>query len=435
MKPAAVNETLRKFLSHYRLLADQYDADEIVAAFHDEMDNGLAGKPSSLAMIPSYVSVPDTPPKNRTIIVLDAGGTNFRTAVVRFDNESAPHIDSFTNNPMPGIDKEVTKEEFFGSIAEFLAPVLNKSRQLGFCFSYPAAIDRQRDGTLLYWTKEIKAPGVVGKKILANLAETLRERNLPVPEAMLVLNDTVASLMAGAAAVRFSPEYTYVGFILGTGTNTSYIESNARITKEKVLPALPAGASQAINVESANFGKVQRGDIDEAFDGTTNSPGKYTLEKMVSGAYLGPLCTAAIRVAASEGLLSHHGAVFFKKLGGLETKELSLVIGRSYGKRPEFSGLAQEDAEVMAAITDSIVERAAKLTAINLAAAILRAARSAPKARKVCVSADGSVYYKLHSFQERAEKYLAEILKPHNVEYDIVKVDDAPIIGAAVAAC
>jgi hexokinase len=100
----------RGFLLKHRLLADQYGAEEIVAAFHSEMEKGLAGNQSSLAMIPSYISVPETPPKNQKIIVLDAGGTNFRTALVRFDKESVPHIDYFANNPMPGIDKEVTKE-------------------------------------------------------------------------------------------------------------------------------------------------------------------------------------------------------------------------------------------------------------------------------------------------------------------------------------
>ena len=430
MKPAATDETLRKFLSKYRLLAVQYDADPLIASFHDEMDKGLAGKPSSLAMIPSYISVPDTPPKNQTIIVLDAGGTNFRTAVVRFDNESVPHIDSFTNNPMPGIDKEVTNAEFFGSIAEFLAPVLDKSRRLGFCFSYPAAIDRQRDGTLLYWTKEIKAPGVVGRKILADIAETLRQRKLPVPEAMLILNDTVASLMAGVAAVKFSPRCNYAGFILGTGTNTAYMESNARITKEKNMKA----GFQAINVESANFGRIERGAIDAAFDKTTSSPGKYTLEKMVSGAYLGPLCHAALTTAAVEGVISPAAARCLEKgVSGMQTKDLSGILDGSFGTRGHFSGLPQQDLTAIHAIASALAERAAKLTAVNLAAAILRSAGTGAARKKVCVSADGSVYYKLHSFKGRAEKFLAEILKPCSVEYDIVKVDEAPVIGTAVA--
>lgn len=429
MKPADSDETLRKFLLKYRLLPEQYDANVLIAAFHDEMDKGLAGKPSSLAMLPSFVSMPASPPVDKTVIVLDAGGTNFRAALVRFNKASTPAIVSFTNNPMPGIDKEVTKEEFFGRIAELLAPLAKESDRLGFCFSYPAVIDRERDGTLLYWTKEIKAPQVVGQKVLKNLAAVLRLRRLPVPSVMLVLNDTVASLMAGAAAVKFSPAYTYVGFILGTGTNTSYIESNEFIKKEKGL----APGFQAINVESANFSRVQRGDIDTAFDSTTNSPGKYMLEKMVSGAYLGPLCTAAIMVAASEGLLSPGVARFFKKMGGLETKELSLIINRSFRKHSDYSGLAQEDMDVAAAITDSIIERAAKLTAVNLAAAVLRAAQSAPQARSVCVSADGSVFFKLHSFKERTEKYLAQVLSPYKIKYTVINVDSAPIIGTAVA--
>lgn len=418
------------FLSKHRLLADQYDAKGIVAAFHDEMEKGLAGKPSSLAMIPSYITLPDQPPKNLKIIVLDAGGTNFRTAIIRFDEESVPHREYFVNTTMPGIEKEVTKDEFFGLIADSLRPVLKESRRLGFCFSYPAAIDRQRDGTLLYWSKEIKAPGVVGQKILSSLAKTLTKRNLPVPEAMLILNDTVASLMAGVAAVKFSRRYNYAGFILGTGTNFSYMESNAAITKEK---GLPAGGSQAINVESANFGKIERGDIDIAFDKTTSSPGKYTLEKMVSGAYLGPICHAALKTAAAEGVISPAAARCFEKTEVLQTKDLTAILDGSFETSGEFSALSKQDIAAVHAIVTAIVERAAKLTAINLAAAILKSAGNGSARKKVCVSADGSVYYKLHSFKARAEKHLAEILKPHNVEYDIVNVEDAPIIGTAVA--
>jgi hexokinase len=286
--------------------------------------------------------------------------------------------------------------------------VLNESRRLGFCFSYPATIDRQRDGTLLYWTKEIKAPGVVGKKILANLAETLRQRNLPVPEAMLVLNDTVASLMAGVAAVKFSPRYNYAGFILGTGTNTSYVESNTSITKDP--DALLTGGSQAINVESANFSRIERGGIDIAFDKTTSSPGKCTLEKMVSGAYLGPLCHAAIKTAAAEGVVSPVAAGCFEKIEVLQTKNLDAILDGSFKTLKKFSFLPGQDAGALGSIASAIVERAAKLTAINLAAVILKSAGNGPARKKVCVSADGSVYYKLHSFKARAEKHLAGIL-------------------------
>ena len=131
-----------EFLSKHRLCTSHYDVKKIVAAFLDEMEKGLTGQTSSLAMIPTFIPVPDKAPKNEKIIVLDAGGTNFRTALVRFDGDSVPHIESFVNNPMPGIAKELGKDDFFNLIVDYIKPVLNESSRLGFCFSYPASSPR-----------------------------------------------------------------------------------------------------------------------------------------------------------------------------------------------------------------------------------------------------------------------------------------------------
>jgi hexokinase len=413
-----------QFLAKHRLRADQYEAGEILRSFLDEMDRGLAGKKSSLAMIPTFIPLPDKSPKNKKIIVLDAGGTHFRTALVRFDRDSIPHIESFSNNPMPGLAQELGKKAFFNQIADYLRPVLKESSRLGFCFSYPVIIDRQRDGRLLYWTKEIKAAEVVGEKILANLAETLRARHLPCPANMLILNDTVAALLAGVTATAFSTEYHYVGFVLGTGTNIAYVEKNVNIKKET---GLPAGCSMTVNCESANFNRINRGDIDIAIDLTTSSPGKYILEKMVSGAYLGNLCHKILLTAAAEGVISTPA------LPSMSTQFLNTLLSGSPGKAQEFKECSADDLASIKAIVSTVVQRAAFITAINIAAPIIKSGKNGDGKKKYCISADGSVFYKLHSFREHAEKYLTDLLEPHAIEHTIVKIDEAPIIGTAVA--
>lgn len=415
-----------QFLSKHRLCTSYYNSKEIIAAFLDEMEMGLSGQSSSLAMIPTFIPVPDKAPKNEKIIVLDAGGTNFRTALVRFDRDSVPHIESFVNNPMPGIAKELGKDDFFNLIVDYIKPVLNESGRLGFCFSYPAVIDRHRDGTLLYWTKEIKAREVVGKKILATLAAAIRNRRLPCPAHMLMLNDTVASLLAGMTATTFAPEYNYIGFILGTGTNCSYVEENGAIKKEK---GLPAGGSMAINCETANFNRIHRSDIDIAFDNTTSSPDKYVLEKMVSGAYLGALFHKILMTAAEEGVVS--GKV--RHLQSLNTQSLDAILSGSPDKEQYCRMCSADDIDIIHTMVSAVVERAALLTAINMAAPVIRTRKNVNAKKKYCISADGSVYYKLFSFRERAEKYLAGILKPYNVDYRIVHIKEGPIIGTAVA--
>ena len=78
------------------------DSDRLLAGFAAEMAAGLAGTPSSLPMIPAYLSVDRPVPADRPVIVLDAGGTNLRVGVVKFDAAGTPHISQFSRHKMPG---------------------------------------------------------------------------------------------------------------------------------------------------------------------------------------------------------------------------------------------------------------------------------------------------------------------------------------------
>jgi hexokinase len=89
----------------------------------------------------------------------------------------------------------------------------------------------------------------------------------------VLLNDTVATLLAGRAETSGRRFDSYIGFILGTGTNTAYVEQNANIKK---ATDLDPDKSQIVNVESGGFGKAPRGKVDPAFDAASVSPGVNT---------------------------------------------------------------------------------------------------------------------------------------------------------------
>ena len=118
-----------------------------------------------------------------------------------------------------------------------------------------------------------------------NLGLALVRLGIAQPKQIVLLNDTVATLLAGRAEASGRRFDSYIGFILGTGTNTAYVEQNNNINKAKDLDA---DKSQIINVESGGFGKAPRGKIDKAFDAASVSPGVNIFEKMISGAYIGP---------------------------------------------------------------------------------------------------------------------------------------------------
>ena len=90
------------FLKENGLDVDGIDREKLLATFAEEMDAGLAGKPSSLMMIPSFISI-DRPVKTGTpVVVLDAGGTNLRAAVVTIDDAGQAQIGSFSKGAIRG---------------------------------------------------------------------------------------------------------------------------------------------------------------------------------------------------------------------------------------------------------------------------------------------------------------------------------------------
>ena len=310
--------------------------------FLKEMEKGLAGKQSSLAMLPTYIEIERRIPLNKPVIVMDAGGTNFRVATDSFDKDGNSKIENFKLFSMPGVKKQVGKNEFFNTMVGYLDEVVDKSANIGFCFSYPIEIFPNKDGRVLYFSKEIKADEVAGNMIGENLNAAISSSKIAGKKNIILLNDTVATLLAGRADVKGMSFDTYIGFILGTGTNCSYIEQNKNITKTKDLDP---DKSQIVNVESGGFGKAPQGKIDKDFDKSSNSPGMYTFEKMISGAYLGPLCLWTVRTAAEDGLLSKNSAENLKKIKELSTKDVDDFMSYPQGKAGPLSSALKTASE------------------------------------------------------------------------------------------
>ena len=139
-------------------------------------------------------------------------------------------------------------------------------------------------------------------RLQVNLLGKTSLNTLGTPEKQIVLlNDTVATLLAGKSASIGRSYDSFIGYILGTGTNTCYIEKNQNILKNKQLNQ---ERSQIINIESGDFARPPRTDLDILFDGTTTNPGSYKFEKMFSGGYFGGLALFILKAAADEGVFS-----------------------------------------------------------------------------------------------------------------------------------
>ena len=193
-----MNERVSAFLSKHNFV-QHIDIDTLSKAILSDMRNGISGKDSDEDMILTWTNTPENRITGKKVIVIDAGGPNFRSCLVSFDENGVPSISELEKTSMPGIEKELSFNEFFNKFADNLEHLKNESDSIGFCFSYPTEIQKDGDGILLGFSKEVKAPEVVGKPVGKSLSDALCARGWNKPKRISLLNDTVAALLAGAA--------------------------------------------------------------------------------------------------------------------------------------------------------------------------------------------------------------------------------------------
>ena len=72
--------TVEKFLRNHNQSSSQIDIDEHIKLFTEKMEEGLRGT-GCLPMIPTYLTLAEKLSVNKRKLLIDAGGTNFRSAV------------------------------------------------------------------------------------------------------------------------------------------------------------------------------------------------------------------------------------------------------------------------------------------------------------------------------------------------------------------
>ena len=411
--------------------AAEIDRQAMIGTFISEMEKGLKGEKSSLMMIPTCVGVNGKIPQGAKAAVLDAGGTNFRGGIVTIP----PAISDKQNQPMPGTKGEVDEESFYKAFADEVKRVLPlaTTKKIGWCFSYPAEATPSLDAKLVHWTKNIQAPAIIGQYVGAELLKRLGGGEIAI------VNDTVATLLAAKATEGDKTYSSYIGFILGTGTNSAYVEKNKNILK---LEGADADGSMIINAESGGFDKIETSAFDKAADAKTGNPGVHIFEKLIAGAYLGPVGLEIYKAAAKAGMFSAKAAAAIGGLGALETMDFDNFCAefKKEGRDNVLDSIFADadDAKLARRLGIPVFERAAVLTAIHLAAFVIKSGEGNDPAAPVAINADGSTYYKTRAipFDATVRKELDDMLvNRRNIHYAITpQVDDAPMVGAGIAA-
>ena len=433
-------ETMKNFLAENKF--EEFPVADLTKKLIDDMTKGLAKTPDGSAgsasepMIVATRKIPHSIPKNTSVIVIDAGGTNFRSSLVTVTDDGVK-IEDTQKTFMPASDRELSKEEFYNAIADNIEHLKNKATRIGFCFSYAMEITKDGDGKVLVFSKEIKAPEVVGTYVGKELCATLEKKGWNKIEEITLLNDTTASLLSGIINNNGAKKYSsYMGFILGTGMNNAYIDYD-------VIPKLAGegdtGKEHVIVCECGLFNGATQSTFDVELDKESVRPGMSPFEKMCSGVYMGPLAYKMMKKACAEKIFSDAFAANFAKIDCVLSPEIDDFLRNERDPKTKLGALlvggTEEDKYYIDTIIDQIIHRAAAIVASILSAGILKSGKGTSAEEPVCIVCNGSTFWKTHNLYNLVIQKLDANLSGDNKRYyEIVKVENDITLGTTAAA-
>jgi hexokinase len=375
---------------------------DMACDFCSAVDDGLCDDGRELSCIPTFINPDDR--KDGMALVVDFGGTRARAAIVSV----AKHRIVVEKGPVSA-DIPVTRgvpipvETFFDAQTGLVQRLGSPSGlPLGYCFSYPARAGRDGDAVLLNWTKGVQVPEMVGRPVGRMLREALEKKGV-FSSGVTVVNDTVASLLAGFAA---KDAEAHIGLVVGTGTNMAVMitpEQSRKISENGFLHPVP------VNLESGNYTPSCLTLWDDHVDRQSDNAGRQRFEKAVSGVYLG--CIAQAYLSGGMG-----DVTFAPDAGQLS----DWVIGSD---------------EVRMELARNLFDRSAKLAAATLAGLILFLNRRFPLVSAVIVG-EGGLIHNAPGYRSLVERTLRELVDSLALQTatDLIHIDNANLIGAAAAA-
>lgn len=383
-------------------------------------------------------------------LAVDLGGTNFRVCSVQLHGDTTFNLTQSKIMIPRELMASGTSKDLFTFLARQIEAFLRihhnehfeahqrRRREghaeeelfdLGFTFSFPVRQHGINSGTLIRWTKGFNIPDAVGHDVCALLQSAIDALDLPVRVAALV-NDTVGTLMARSYT---SPGETgtLLGAIFGTGTNGAYVEKLENISKLKYMKDAHYDThtgEMIINAEWGSFDNhlsvLPSTIYDRDLDADSNNPGIQMFEKRVSGMFLGEILRRALLALHNNAQLFKSSETtvpsdsFFYRQWGLDTSLLSEVEADATKNMTDVkAGLknhlsienpTDEDCEAVKILTHAIGKRAARLSAVPLAAVLIQTGKLNTD-DIVDVGVDGSVVEYYPNFENHLRDALREV--------------------------
>lgn len=414
------------FLVKHHMEPERIVPAELAGAMAEDMRRGLKGEKSSLPMIATYLSNDGTVPEGACAAVIDAGGTNFRSALVRFTRDGY-QVEELGRWKMPGIDKPCTWNEFIAFTADHIQHLMDRTDVIGFCFSYNAEITPDMDGKVKRIDKEVVISGCEDQLVAASLKEELSRRGIE-GKKIVILNDTAAALLGGTVTLDKSAYSGFIGQISGTGTNTC--TSVPREMIEKL--GLKGSRGMLVNLESGMYNGIESGDFDLLLDRESNNPGDKDFEKKTAGVYLGELCRLMLLAAGEEGFISADSLEKARALGHIDS---AVIDAWSAGDRLDEIAANPADGAFAQELSLSLFQRSARCMCVNLLAIALLIGAGREADKPVCVCAEGSLVQRSHYYRPTLEKLLdTEGREKLGLHFKLSVGSETTLPGSAAAA-
>ena len=389
------NEKALDFLQRHGMTPESVDPDVCIYRMLAEMRSGLAGEHCSMDMIPTYLSNDGQLQAGVQAAVIDAGGTNFRSALVHFQ-PAGYTVTDMIKRKMPGTEAPCTWDEFVRFTADAIEPLMDRADVIGFCFSYAATITPEIDGRVITIDKEVVVEGCEGQLIGASLLAELERRGI-TGKKIVILNDTVAVLLGMAAGLDKSKYAGFIGQVSGTGTNTCV---SLPVSEIKKL-GLEGDNGMIINLESGKYDGITGGDFDRMLDEQSHNPGQKHFEKLTAGVYLGEICHLMLNAAADEGLLSEECA---EKVRALPVFDSAVIDAWACGEGYEMLGGNEGDHSFAQTLSLALFRRSARCMCVNLLA--LAELIGGGREKPICMLAEGSLVQKGRCYRPELERLL-----------------------------
>ncbi|KAG2172327.1 hypothetical protein INT43_004869, partial [Umbelopsis isabellina] len=434
-----------------------------------QMEEGLQKNDSSVPMLPSWITAHPTGQETGEYLALDLSGTSIRIYLVTLHGQGRVT----TRQQKYNIHDDIRKSNI-SKIVDFLAECVDsfltfigrshmtEPMALGFVVSFPLQQTAMNKGTIIRWTKDFDVKGAEGKDMAELLQVGLNKKSIPV-HVKAIINGAVGLLLAH----NYRSLDTLLACTVSRGTNAAYWEKVSDIPKlakpeakkpvkgddtdinmSKLELSEPSqGDEMIINTEWGSFGD-DHADLlpltmyDNRVNRESTNPGIHSLEKMVSGLYLGEIVRNILLDLLDRRLIfSGHYSIDMNMPYNFESSYMSAIESDDSEDLEDTKHILETimniehtsltDRQITKKICALVGQRAARIIAAAMSAVIYK--RNALETG-LTISVEGTIYEHYPEFPNRVNEALRELFGEKVDRINIGITRDGNGIGAALAA-